>query len=70
MRCDDLPLAVHIHPDVGEAVTEVIRFPFGCSFLVVRPGDDRCIAVHANIQPRHFGNLDAESGISVVRDVA
>ena len=51
MRRDNLPSAVRVHPDIGEAVVEVKGFPAGFAFFAICTGHHGGIAVHSTLRP-------------------
>jgi hypothetical protein len=40
VRCDNLPPAVDVHPDIGQAVVIFVGLTFGDTFFVIRTSDD------------------------------
>src|SRR5579863_4820585 len=50
VRGNDLPFAASLHPDVSQAVMIFVRLSVVGSFLVVGPGHDSGISVHADFQ--------------------
>jgi hypothetical protein len=48
VRCDNLPPAVNVHPDIGETVVIFVGLTFGDTFFVIRASDDSRVAMHSD----------------------
>ena len=70
MRCDNLPRAVELRPNIGETVAVFVRFTLGSALFVIRANDHDCAAVCSNLKIRHFCKLYVESRVPVVRNLA
>ena len=54
VRRDYLPLAIDVHPHVGETIAVFVGFALLGAFFVVRASDHSGVAVHSNLEVRHF----------------
>src|ERR1700732_1573961 len=48
VRSDNLPRAVPVHPDIGEAVAVFVGFALGGTLFVIRTSDNCGLAMHSN----------------------
>src|SRR5712692_6749761 len=70
VRCDHLPPAVDVHPNVGETIVVFVRLTLLGALFVVRTSDYTRVAVRSDLKIRHFRNLDVHGRVSVVSDVS
>jgi hypothetical protein len=53
VRHNHLPLAIDVHPNVGETIPVLVGLTLFGTLLVVRASDHSRVAVHSNLEIRH-----------------
>ena len=54
VRHDRLPLAVDVHPDIGQTIMVFVRFTLRSALFMISPGDHGGVAVHTNFEIGHL----------------